>query len=63
MQENYLADVVYSMCRVDLSRFLGPGRYSGIRFDSRGFTGRCGSRAQHIHGRVRVSARASEMRH
>ena len=28
MQENYLADVVYSMCRVDLSRYPGLGRYN-----------------------------------
>ena len=25
---------------------------NGIRADSRGFTGRCGPRAQHVHGRV-----------
>ena len=25
--ESYLAGVVYSTCRVDLSRFPGPGRY------------------------------------
>ena len=27
-QERYLTGVVYSMCRVDLSRYPGPGRYS-----------------------------------
>ena len=30
-QESYLAGVFYSMCRVDLSRYPGPGRYRGIR--------------------------------
>ena len=30
-QENYLAGVVYSQCRVDLSCYLEPGRYRGIR--------------------------------
>jgi len=62
VQENYLAGVVYSTCRIDLSHSPGPGRYSGIRADSRGFTGRCESRAQYVHGRVRVSARASGVR-
>ena len=51
-QESYLASVVYSMCRVDLSRYPEPGCYIGIKADSRGFTGRCGSRAQHVHGRM-----------
>jgi len=27
-QESYLAGVVYSKCRVDLSRYPGPGRYT-----------------------------------
>ena len=44
--------MVYSTCRVDLSRYSGSGRYSGIRVDFRDFTGRCGSQAQHIHGRT-----------
>ena len=30
-QESYLVGVVYSTCRVDLSRYPGSGRYRGIR--------------------------------
>ena len=30
-QESYLAGVIYSTCRVDLIRYPGSGRYSGIR--------------------------------
>ena len=41
------------MCRVDLSRYPGPGRYSGIRADSRGFTPHTGQKVRgHEHGRV-----------
>ena len=42
VQGSYLAGVIYSTCRVDLSRYPGPGRYSGIKADSPGFTGTYG---------------------
>ena len=29
-QESYLSGVVYSTCRVDLSRYPEPGRYNGV---------------------------------
>ena len=74
-QESYLAGVVYSTCRVDLSRSAGPGRYSGIRADSRGFMGTYGHKCAGMStgawgadatgmwtGAWRVSARASGMR-
>ena len=52
-QESYLAGVIYSTCRVDLSRYPGSGRYSGIRADSRGFTPHTGQKVRgHEHGRV-----------
>ena len=44
--------MVYSTCRVDLSRSPEPGRYSGIRADSRGFSHIRAEVRGHEHGRV-----------
>ena len=52
MQESYLVGVFYSTCRVYLSRLPGPGRYSGIRTDSRGFSHIRAEVRGHEHGRV-----------
>jgi hypothetical protein len=36
-QESYLAGEIYSTCRVDLSRYFGPGRYTDATQRGRGW--------------------------
>src|SRR6185437_671799 len=60
-QESYLAGVVYSKCRVDLSRYLGPGRYRGIRAILSRFHVTYGQKCAYMSTSVRVNTNANSM--
>ena len=60
-KESYLAGVVYSICRVDLSRYPGPGYYRGIRAKLSRFHATYGQKCAYMSTSARGNTDANSM--
>ena len=61
VQESYLTGLVYSTCRVDLSRYPGPGRNRGIRAILSRFHATYGQKCMYMSTSARGNTDANNM--